>query len=762
MQARTRWAVGGWLGAALLAAAGGAQAQSLREAADLRDRYIGAAVDMNPFRNEAPYRETLAREFNMLVGENAFKMDAMRPSRTTFNFNDTDALMQFAEANNMAVRGHTLVWHSQLPGWLTGGSFTRDEVIAIMREHILTVVGRYRGRIVHWDVVNEAFEDNGQLRTGSFWHQRIGPEYIAMAFQFAREADPTAVLYYNDFSAEGINAKSDGIFNLMRNLRDQGVPVHGVGWQMHQINPFRIQAQHRTNMQRLADLGLEISITEMDVRIQLPTETAELQQQALAYSDTMQLCLEQPACTAVVAWGFTDKYSWVPGFFQGFGDALIFNTTYQPKPAYTALRQALTGGTTQPPSPPTGLTATAGNGQVQLNWNASAGATSYNVKRSTTAGGPYAIVGSTSGTSFTNTGLTNGTLYFFVVSAANAAGESANSGEVSARPQPPAGFTMTVSPTSAAIAPGACVVFAVSISRPSGFTGPVTLSVTGLPAGWTVTINPNPVTGNNATITVCAPATAAPGAVSFTIVATGGGVSRTATVTLNVSGTPNFALTANPGSLSVVRGASGTSTISIARSSFTGPVAFSASGVPAGVTATFSPTSTSGNSVGLSLAASSAAALGTSTITVNGTGGGLTRTATVGLTVTADSGTGGVTLTPAVTTSSPWFNEQVVRLANTAPLTALSLTIVVQRTQGISFSGQYNTVGGQIQQANSSTTAAVTYTFNLAAGQTLSPGSNRTFAAQTSGTGTLHPTAGDTFTVTYTTGGVTYTRSGRF
>jgi endo-1,4-beta-xylanase len=560
-----------WLGVMLLCGVGGAEAATLRESADLRDRYIGAAVAMTPFRNEAAYRTTLSREFNMLVAENAFKMDALRPSRTTFNFTDADALLQFAEANSMAVRGHTLVWHSQLPGWLTGGNFTRDEVIAIMREHISTVMGRYRGRIVHWDVVNEAMADGtGQLRVDSFWHQRIGPEYIRMAFEFARDADPNAILYYNDYSAEGIGQKSDAVYNLLSNLRAQGVPVHGVGWQMHQINPFRIQAQHRTNLRRLAGLGLEISITEMDVRIQLPTEPQERQEQALAYSDVMQLCLEEPACTAVVAWGFTDKYSWIPGFFQGFGDALIFDINYQPKPAYTALQQVLEGGT--------------------------------------------------------------------------------------------AGFTLSASPSS----------------------------------------------------------------------------------------------------LSVARGASGASTINITRTNFPGAVTFTVGSVPSGVTATLSTASTTGNSAGLTLAVSSAAALATSTITVNGSGGGLTRSATVSLTVTGNTGTGGVTVIPAVTANSAWFNEEVVRISNTAPLTALSVTIVIQRTTGVSFSGQYNTVGGQIQQGSSSTSAAVTYTFSLAAGQTLGIGSNRTFAAQTRGQGAVHPTTGDTYTVTYSTGGVTYTQTGRF
>jgi len=252
-----------------------AQAAPLRDSASARGLHLGAAVAMGPLRSEAVYSETLRREFNMVVAENAFKMDALRPSQTTFNFTDADALVAFAEQNGMAVRGHTLVWHSQLPGWLTGGNFTRDQTIAIMRTHIQTVMARYQGRIVQWDVVNEAVADGtGQLRTDSFWYQRIGPDYIALAFQFAREADPTAALYYNDYEAEGLGQKSDAVFNLVSGLRNQGVPVDGVGWQMHKVNPFRIQSQHVQNAQRLAALGVDVAITEMDVRIALPSDAA--------------------------------------------------------------------------------------------------------------------------------------------------------------------------------------------------------------------------------------------------------------------------------------------------------------------------------------------------------------------------------------------------------------------------------------------------------------------------------------------------------
>jgi endo-1,4-beta-xylanase len=556
-------------------APGGAAAAPLRTSATAKGLFVGAAVNMQPFRNEPIYNQTLSREFNLLVAENVFKFDAIHPSQAMFNFTDPDALVAFAQANGMAIRGHTLVWHSQLPGWLTSGNFTRDQVIAIMRDHIMTVVGRYRGKILAWDVVNEAIGDNGQLRPESFWMQKIGPEYIAMAFQFARQADPDAILYYNDFEAEAGGTKSDGVFNLVSGLVNQGVPIGGVGWQMHKVNPFRISSANHTNAVRIANLGLEISITEMDIRIQLPSDANELSQQALGFGDAITFCLTEPNCAAVVTWGFTDKFSWIPGVFSGFGDGLIFDMNYQNKPAYTAMQTVLEAGQTTP------------------------------------------------------------------------------------------SFSLSVTPASLSVSQGACGTTAVGIARTGGFAASVALAAAGMPAGVTATFNPTSTTGTSSTLTVCASATAA---------------------------------------------------------------------------------------------------AGSSTLTVSGVGGGLTRTAALGVTVagTGGGGTGGVTLTPVVAATGPWFNEEQLRIANTAGVTALSVVITVQRTGGVSFSGQYNTVGGQITQSNSSTASAITYQFTLGAGQTLGPATSRVFAAQSSGSGTVHPTSGDTFTVTYTTGGQNFVQTGHF
>jgi hypothetical protein len=242
-------------------------------------------------------------------------------------------------------------------------------------------------------------------------------------------------------------------------------------------------------------------------------------------------------------------------------------------------------------------------------------------------------------------------------------------------------------------------------------------------------------------------------------------LSRTAGIGLTVNdvATQTYTVAASPGTLSVARGGNGASTVAITRTNFTGAVTMSATGLPSGVTVAFNPSAaTTGNSVTATFAASSTATLGAATVTITATSGSLSRTTAVALTVTG-GGTGGtLTATPVVSTNSPYFIEEQLTLANTGTLTALSVTVTVQRTTGVTASGQYNTVGGQIAQSNTSTATAITYQFSLAAGQTLGASTNRMFAVQMGGNGTAHPTAGDTYTVTYTTGGQTFTTSGHF
>lgn len=316
---------------------------SLRSLATQRGLKIGAAVNPSPLQNNSKYRQTLAEQFNLVTPENALKFQPLRPTRQEYNFEQADAIATFAKNNNMSLRGHTLVWHSQLPQWLTETEWTREEAIAILREHIYQVVGHYRGQVMAWDVVNEAIADDGTLRD-TLWLRTIGPDYIEMAFRWAHEADPDAKLFYNDYGGEGQGKKSDAIYGLVEKLLLKKVPIQGVGLQMHVgLNSAPPPQAVANNMLRLSELGLDVHITEMDVKIQNGTGTTaeRLADQAKIYREMLQVCLEAKNCKAFVTWGFTDAYSWIPSFTKHPDAALIFDQQYQPKPAFYTLIEAL-------------------------------------------------------------------------------------------------------------------------------------------------------------------------------------------------------------------------------------------------------------------------------------------------------------------------------------------------------------------------------------------------------------------------------------
>jgi endo-1,4-beta-xylanase len=312
--------------------------RTLRRLADLHGLHIGAAVQSYMLLNDSQYAETIKREFNILTPEFEMKFDAVQPARGVYDFAAADRILAFAEENGMLVRGHALVWHSSLPDWIEDGEFSREEAIGILRDHIMTVVGRYRGHVYAWDVVNEAIDDSAQLRD-SVWLRWIGPEYIAMAFQWAHEADPDALLFYNDYGIDGLNDKSDAAYNLILNLLSEGVPIHGIGLQMHlrldrDLPPESVLA----NMERFGEAGLDVHITEMDLRIADGEGSLEerYQQQAEIYRSMLEVCLLADPCTAFVTWGFTDRYAFMRRFDPS-ESPLLFDEEYRPKPAYDAL-----------------------------------------------------------------------------------------------------------------------------------------------------------------------------------------------------------------------------------------------------------------------------------------------------------------------------------------------------------------------------------------------------------------------------------------
>ncbi|WP_150236707.1 endo-1,4-beta-xylanase [Nocardiopsis quinghaiensis] len=300
----------------------------------------------DPFTSDGKYRKLLARHFSSVSPENQMKWEYIHPEQGEYDFEMADAIVEFAERNGQDVRGHTLLWHSQNPAWLEEGDFSDEELRGILRDHITTVVGRYEGRIDQWDVANEIFDEAGELRTeDNIWIRELGPGIIADAFRWAHEADPSAELYFNDYGVEDVNAKSDAYHALVQDLLAEGVPVHGFSAQVHLSTQYGFPGSLEENLLRFDDLGLGTALTEVDVRMQLPESgeptPEQLEQQSGYYEQALSACLNVEGCDSFTIWGFTDKYSWVPVFFEGEGSATIMDERFAPKPAYFALKSTL-------------------------------------------------------------------------------------------------------------------------------------------------------------------------------------------------------------------------------------------------------------------------------------------------------------------------------------------------------------------------------------------------------------------------------------
>ncbi|GHJ55631.1 beta-xylanase [Nonomuraea sp. TT08I-71] len=375
-----RWIAAGAVAVATAAALGTSPAtagrpydpadQSLRNLALRHGLAIGTAVDLAALDDPADprYRQLAASEFSTVTAENAMKWESLEPTRGTYNWGPADQLVAFAKQNNQRVRGHVLVWHNQLPGWLTSGvadgSISTAELRDILRDHITAVVTHFKGRIWQWDVVNEAVSDPwdtpSTLHYKGFWAQHLGPGYIADAFRWARAADPHALLFYNDYNIEAFgsgdtaNDKTQFVYDMAKDLLAQGVPIDGVGSQGHlgtQYGNFDT-LQVAAALRRFAGLGLATAFTEVDVRSQLTAGVQagdsneinpRLQASAANFSVLLRACLAERHCLSFTVWGFTDKHSWVPGWFTDppEGLATIYDENYQPKRAYQEMKADL-------------------------------------------------------------------------------------------------------------------------------------------------------------------------------------------------------------------------------------------------------------------------------------------------------------------------------------------------------------------------------------------------------------------------------------
>lgn len=322
---------------------------SLRALASTQKRHVGVALATWHF-SEPHYQEVAAAQFNSLTPENEMKWESVEPQPGQFSFRAGDALVSFAEQHQMRVRGHTLVWHNQVASWVK--RLSGDQLHSAMINHVTASVEHWKGRIAQWDVVNEAIGDDGALRQNSPF-TALGPGYIADAFRAAHAADPSAELVYNDYETEGDSgAKSDGMYRLVKELKESGVPIHGVGFQMH-VDPRNWPSADsiQRNLERFAALGLFVELTEMDIAVgELPgTPEEKFTRQKQIAHEIVSACLRVPACVGITFWGLTDPQSWLSdehwGRLRGRGPhfPLLFDANYRPKPVFDGVAQAFRG-----------------------------------------------------------------------------------------------------------------------------------------------------------------------------------------------------------------------------------------------------------------------------------------------------------------------------------------------------------------------------------------------------------------------------------
>ncbi|KAB1162358.1 endo-1,4-beta-xylanase [Micromonospora sp. DT46] len=334
---------------------------TLKASAAEKGRYYGAAVATGKL-SDSQYVGILNREFNSVVAENEMKWDATEPQQGRFSYTGGDRLVSHARANGMSVRGHALLWHAQQPGWAQSlsGSALRNAAI----NHVTQVATHFRGQIHSWDVVNEAFADGGSGGRRDSNLQRTGNDWIEAAFRAARAADPGAKLCYNDYNTDGVNAKSTGIYNMVRDFKSRGVPIDCVGFQSHLGTS--IPGDYQANLQRFADLGVDVQITELDVM--------KGSNQANIFATVTRACLAVARCNGITVWGVRDSDSW-----RGDDDALLFDRSGNKKAAYDAVLNALNAGTNPPTTPPPGSPVDTSAWYVLVNRNSGKALDVYNL-----------------------------------------------------------------------------------------------------------------------------------------------------------------------------------------------------------------------------------------------------------------------------------------------------------------------------------------------------------------------------------------------
>jgi endo-1,4-beta-xylanase len=334
-------------------------AQSSNEQKGLKDyykKYFPIGVSVTPRELQGKDESALVlQQFNSLTPENAMKMAPIHPQENRFNWRDADSIVSFAQAHHLKVRGHNLCWHEQTPGWLfkdaQGNEVTKEVLLKRLKDHISAVVGRYKGKIYAWDVVNEAVDDDStKFLRNSLWYKICGEDFIAKAFEYAHEADPDAILFYNDYNTERPE-KRERVYQLLKKLVDAKVPINAVGiqghWSIYEPSPDDLVA----TIKKFSSLGLKIQITELDIsvypweknrRALRPGETfaytPELEQkQSDKYAEVFKIFRKyKNVITGVTFWNISDKNTWLDRYpVAGRKNyPLLFDQDLKPKKAY--------------------------------------------------------------------------------------------------------------------------------------------------------------------------------------------------------------------------------------------------------------------------------------------------------------------------------------------------------------------------------------------------------------------------------------------
>ncbi len=327
--------------------------ETIRSLAEERGRFIGTILNSEWFNDniEPEFEEIHKTQFNVVVAENEMKFDATEPKENVFNYTKGDKMIAYAQANNIRVRGHALAWHSQVPGWVNDYKGQKEKLLKVLKNHIDSVVGHWKGKVAEWDVVNEAVNDEynaGWRSQGSVWYEGIGAEFLDSAFVWTHAIDPKAELCYNDYSLEwGMREKSKASFVVeqVKRWKKNGIPITCVGTQTH------IEIAHETTPQNvrdfakaLAELGVTLNITELDIGFPKGSAgklgAADYAKQGHLYRQFMDVFLEEPNMGEFVIWGLTDAHSWLDEQ-QGKTEGLLYDKQYKPKPAFDSIMVSL-------------------------------------------------------------------------------------------------------------------------------------------------------------------------------------------------------------------------------------------------------------------------------------------------------------------------------------------------------------------------------------------------------------------------------------